>query len=554
MGNEYLDKLETEKEVGSRLNALFKDIHLFFKDRSIFIKEEKIKEIFLSFINNNLINLIECISDTSGLCNLNTENNIGNYDKQFIEYIEIAENQKTDYYKSLKDIIFGSIISVVICTDNPRNLNEIKGKKFKNFTIFLDTNYIFYLLDLYFKEFTIPAKELYELINNNNIEIKVFSFTIDEICRVINGFYKEEYLYPVSMRFDDTLYSSLKSKGWTKNKAKEFITNIENILEDRGLKIEWLDDIDIENYVPGNENIIPIFKEAKLAQSNFSRNHDIAAIETIKKIRGHNVRKLEDSKVIFLSADRKLSNLNFAKMGHNNDGTVCEVISDVLMTNILWLKNPNIKISLNTLIGAHSRGLFVKRRIWEKFYNNLKKLKQEDKITEKDISMLFYNNYIEDALREYDNNDIDQITEELTLDKIDEALNLYEKDVDKKIVLKEKALIESMDSKLSEREKEIEEQWFNKINAIKKNIRKPTIKSAKTFSIVISTICTGLIIALLVGFFYLLEFWGKSIYTNLVPIFLGGGTITIIWKKIRKHIFNKIFDKLYSKRIKEIGI
>ena len=348
-----------------------------------------------------------------GLSNFKNGNNIGEYDKHFIKYIEIAENQKTDYYKSLKDIIFGSIISVVISTNDPRNLNEIKGKKFKNFTIFLDTNLIFYLLNLYYKEFTIPAKELYELINNNDIEVKVFSFTVDEICRVINGFHMEEYLYPTNMRFDDTLYSSLKSQGWTKNKAKDFITNIENILENKGLTIEWLDDIDIENYVPNNEEISSILKEAKPGKSNYSINHDIAAIETIKRIRGHNTRKLEDSKVIFLSADKKLCNLNYIKMEHSNNGTVCEVISDVLMTNILWLKNPNIKISLNTLIGAHSKELFVKRRIWEKFYHNLKKLKQENRISEKNINMLFYNNYIEDELRGYDNNDVDKITEEL---------------------------------------------------------------------------------------------------------------------------------------------
>ncbi len=62
MGNDYLDKVETEKEVDRRLNELFKDMQLFFKDRDIFLKEEEIKENFLSFINNNLVNLVECIN------------------------------------------------------------------------------------------------------------------------------------------------------------------------------------------------------------------------------------------------------------------------------------------------------------------------------------------------------------------------------------------------------------------------------------------------------------------------------------------------------------
>ncbi len=56
----------------------------------------------------------------------------------------------------------------------------------------------------------------------------------------------------------------------------------------------------------------------------------------------------------------------------------------------------------------------------------MRKLKQEEIVDDKAISMLFYHNYIEESLRELDEIQIDGITPEFVLEEIEEASKLRE--------------------------------------------------------------------------------------------------------------------------------
>jgi len=208
----------------------------------------------------------------------------------------------------------------------------------------------------------------------------------------------------------DTLYSSLNKQGWTKTRAKEFVANIESILQENGIEIEWEEDIDLNTYSPKNEDLRNLIREYKPLQSVYHQNHDLAAIEKIEELRGKPIRKIEDSKVFFLTSDIRLSRLNFTKMGHKENGTVCEAYLDRLLTNILWLKDPCMELPLKSIIAAYSRDLFIKRRIWDKFYEALQQLRQEKKVDDENISTLFYHGYIEDILKDIDEQESDKIT------------------------------------------------------------------------------------------------------------------------------------------------
>ncbi|GAJ20962.1 unnamed protein product, partial [marine sediment metagenome] len=218
------------------------------------------------------------------------------------------------------------------------------------------------------------------------MKLKIFDFTVSEICRVINGYVREEYRYTKSVRVD-SIYSGLKRKGWHRSDAREFIMNIDRKLLELGIDIE-ITKFDILNYKPINSNLRPLIAHYKHGQDRFHQNHDIAVIELIKSRRGQDVRNIEDSKLFFLTSDRGLNRFNFFEMGHQKNGTVCEAILDSLLTNILWLKKPEAKISLKSLIAVYSRGLFVKKRIWDRFYEILREMKMGGDITDKSISTL----------------------------------------------------------------------------------------------------------------------------------------------------------------------
>jgi hypothetical protein len=213
--------------------------------------------------------------------------------------------------------------------------------------------------------------------------------------------------------------------------TKEQIKLIENTIKD-SIRRKF------QTYQPISDELRDIIIKWKPLKVLSSQNHDLAAIEEIKEIRGHPVRKIEDSKALFLTSDSILSRLNLIDMSHKENGTVNEVILDRLMSCILWLKDPHAKPPIKSIIAAYSRDLFIKRRIWDRFYELLRQLKQEGSVDDENISTLFYHNYIESVLREFDESEVDKNTPEFVLGEIEKSARLKEEEQLRSIEEKEK--------------------------------------------------------------------------------------------------------------------
>jgi len=77
-----------------------------------------------------------------------------------------------------------------------------------------------------------PARELLDLLKNHGINLKVFSFTVDEICRVIGGYVERAYRYPIIIPVE-SIYSTLKRRNWTAVDAMKVIEVVEFNESDR---------------------------------------------------------------------------------------------------------------------------------------------------------------------------------------------------------------------------------------------------------------------------------------------------------------------------------
>jgi len=552
-GFEYLDKLETDREVERRITALLKDMEQFFKEHEVPLSLDQIRNLLLSFLHKNIIPFIEFINPSAASNELSIFKPNG-YEEILIKYIKSAEQHKPENYKTLQDMVLGSIISVILYTEEQSEMIEISTRKFKHCQVFLDTNYTFFLLDLYEPEFNEPAKELFDLLKKYKFDIKVFDFTVDEICRVIGRYPREAYRYPNTIRVDN-LYSSLKRKGWTKTDAQEFIMNIENILNEKGIKIEQTG-VNIGTYNPTNEELRNLMRKYKPLQDLFHQNHDIAAIEKIKELRRKTARKIEDSKAFFLTSDIKLSRFNFIEMGHKDNGTVCEVILDRLLANILWLKDPSSKPPFKAIIAAYSRDLFIKRRVWDRFCEVLKQLRKDGKVNDESISTLFYHNYIEDVLRELNETEVDSITPEFILEKVEEAAKFKEKDIERKIKEKEKEFLQRLREEVSKKEQEKEAEWSERLQKIKSSLRESAEKKANRDSIIYASILIMFVVGVMYGFYLLCEKIGALEFLDIIfPLFIGsGGGIWVIWAKFRRWLKNKLSNRIYTQRLKEVKL
>jgi uncharacterized protein (DUF1778 family) len=545
-GTHYLGQLETETEVERRLNALISDIAIFFRENNTPMKEGAIADLLYRFISENLQLLVECINPDAkvelSIKESSEKNNL------LVRYIKNAEKQKPEEFHTIQDIIFGSIISVILYTQQPSDLNRLMNR-FKHCQAFLDANYIFSVLGLHTDEFNEPAKELFNLLKQAGFTIKAFDFTVAEMSRVLASYPEEEYRYPQTVNID-SIHSCLKRRGWTKTQVAELIANIEEVLTKEGISIEWETGIDLNTFEPeGDGKIRSLFPKYKLQYTTLTQNHDLAAIEKIRHYRGHPVRQIQHCKALFLTSDNGLSRFNFIEMGHKDNRTVSEVILDRLLTNILWLGNPSSKLPIKSILAAHSRNLFVRRRVWERFYDILKNLRQQEKVQDENISTLFYHGYIEDVLSQFEDSEADKITEEFTLETIEKAAKFQEKETIRLMQNQEQQFVKQLDKAVSEKEMQKEREWLNKIQDSKTSIRTHAEKSIGKRLIGIKL---AILVGLLVPFVACLVSGDWSRFWKIISIVTFGlGILQFFVPKLWDGVRERWLHSLYTRRLKE---
>ena len=200
-----------------------------------------------------------------------------------------------------------------------------------------------------------------------------------------------------------------------------------------------------------------------------SQNHDLAAIERIAILRKNVVRRIESAKALFLTSDMRLCKYDFYERGHKGRETLCEVIPDRLLTNILWLKHPNTvkDLSITSIISMHSRHLFIDREVWTRFFRTINDLRKKGSIDERDISILIYDRHIQDILKTYNREEANEIGEGWILKEIDSV----KKGIDKEREQEIEALRKEFEQKTIETNRETDEKWLRKIADIKEKNR-----------------------------------------------------------------------------------
>jgi len=557
-GVEHLAKQEQQQTVERRINSLTDDISQFFLNKGVTIDARATRSLLNNFIENDLEGLIDFINPQAEYRNtipLDRKHNI-----ILIEYIKEAQRSKPTEYGELTEMIYGSIISSVLSSKDSSEITDIENRDFKKSLIFLDTNLVFSILGLHNDEKNQSSIELLGLLKKNSFKLRVFDFTLDEICRVINGYLQNKNRYP-SILDIDSIYSTLKKKGWGFSDVAEFISNIESKIEEKGIEIHVTEGINLSDYAsPYNENLRSKISSNKIHDTrNLSTNHDLAAIDKIRDIRKRSVRKIEDIEAIFLTSDYGLQKTVLYEMNHNENGTISEVILDRVLANILWLKNPTTDIPLNMIIANHSREFFIDRKIWDRFYSILEKLKKEEKISDNQIEVLFYQNNISNLLKEYDKDSIDKVTETLALEAIENAVETNKKE-NQEILTEYDTTKEKLFEIQSEKDKE-EQAHNNQIIEIKDRLRQKALSRAGFFS--------GCLVILFILIFWYIEYrlflWlitklstqdmlAITIFYSSIGLLIITSTASLFWGYIRNILKGCIFRYLTKKYNNELNI
>ncbi|MHA2245266.1 MAG: hypothetical protein ACXADY_09905, partial [Candidatus Hodarchaeales archaeon] len=171
-GVTFSDRLETDEDVIRRSNALLEDMNQFFESKSITLGNNEIRTLLTSFIQKNINSLIEFFNPNKESDCIDSK--LEKKEEQILDYIRIVETKKPEQYGILRDIIFGSVISMVLHMKEPSEIRRIEKENFEKCQVYLDTNFLFSLFELHTPDFNKPALELYNLLKKQKFYLKAF--------------------------------------------------------------------------------------------------------------------------------------------------------------------------------------------------------------------------------------------------------------------------------------------------------------------------------------------------------------------------------------------
>ncbi len=565
-GSEILNLFEDEEDVQRRINALMQDIVGFFKINGAEISAQDAYAGVNSFIQANLGSLIEYINPGANKELTVMDNGVKKHNEALLaDYFIEAQTNKPQHYPVLKELVHGSIISSILFVPEDTDINRIKESKFSNCTVYLDSNIAFAVLGLTSRETNEPAQELMKLMSDLGINLKIFDFTVYQMRTIINAYRQMYDRYDPSIEVD-TIHSHMQIAGWMPSDIPDYLYRLDDKFREKGVEVDYTR-IQIDHEKPFNDKfeILKKYKtingssgESTQSPSPASLNHDLVSIVKIREARKEYVYSIENSKALFLTSDVKLNLFDFKEYGHNDAHTVAEVILDRVFANILWLKNPNIDLPLKSIIATHTKNLFVKRPVWDKFYHELKKAEQSGKITDDQVSLLFYDRDTSLQLKKFDDSDVSNIDQQFILNGVEAA----EKKVKTKIEEEKNKLREEFIKKLKQTEedqrKAIETTNLDLENKLG-SVRSMVHSEAETAASVILIVALVVVFVLIVYGIYWIVGIKKVVqmntFLNLIAVtgFSVVGLLAVLIL-VYKWLRPKFTEKIYKGKLKKLGL
>lgn len=404
-GKKYLREFtEEEDKIIRRHNELFKEFHLYLKNQNFEISFEKIEPEVIKFIHENLHYLT--ILNSTGLLDKKFADNLEDeIHLHLTSFITEIEHHNPKLYETFEELLKGAILWGHIA--NQEELPE-KESAFEPLTVYLDANIILSLLDLHHPTINEAAIQLLKLLKEEKkITLKVLSLTLEEISRLLKTYKNQEDNYNINIGVN-SIYYFLKSKGYNDIKTLDLIYNLDKRIQEKGITLEKRVLVEVDSLKKEdkelyrdlysyNRQINEQRKEDSQKEENalhLSTLHDATIISHIKTKRGAWAKSLERSKAIFLTSSFRLD--EFCKDRYRIVDNFPEVILDLTLTNILWLKNPKMDfgVQLHKLIAIHSKKMLIDGDIWRKFTNTLKDLHHSRDLTAQQYAVLFSSNQL----------------------------------------------------------------------------------------------------------------------------------------------------------------
>ncbi|CAN5906655.1 hypothetical protein BH11BAC7_BH11BAC7_22200 [soil metagenome] len=404
-GIKHLEEFtDTEIKIKRKHNEFFSEFDTYLKTNSLNIEFAQIEPKVIDFIQENIHFLT--LYDVDG--KLNTDFTDGIDDKvilQLMNFIEEIEHHKPSLYETFEELLKGAILWQHIA--NKEELPE-KESAFDPLVVYLDTNIVLSILGLHHPTINEAANQLLAFLKEERkIHVKVLAITLEEIGRLLKSYKNQKENFNSNIGVN-SIFSFLKRMGYDDLRTMDLINNLDKKIKEKGINIEKKELLEIDSLnkiekelyydlYSFNKEVNDKRKDGEQKEEHalhLSTLHDATIISHVKGERGAWVKSLERSKAILLTESYRLD--EFCKKRYKLNDNFPEVILDLTLTNILWLKNPkkNFSLKLHKLIAVHSKKLLVDNGIWRKFTKTLKDQHRSGNLTAQQYAILFSSNQL----------------------------------------------------------------------------------------------------------------------------------------------------------------
>ncbi len=321
---------------------------------------------------------------------------------------DLTENDQQGF-EYLETVVKGNMLANALFLSEPGMLK----RKFNNTDFYLDTPLVLRLLGWEGPQQQDPAKELVDLLYQEQANLKVFQHTFMEIHGILDVC--EQILRnPSSKNPAGATVQYLAQAGHTASDVQLLKARLEESLGFH--RIQIVEKPPYDQQCPLDEAVL----EEHLQENVGYRRpptliRDVDSLSAVFRLRRGRVSEFVDScRAVFVTTNASLARASrsfFCSVTPSGTAPVC--VTDYILTNLVWLKNP-VKASdlpSRQVIANSYAALEPNEELWLKYLTEISKLREKNRITPDDYYLLRMSIDAKKALMDLTQGEVVDITE-----------------------------------------------------------------------------------------------------------------------------------------------
>ena len=307
----------------------------------------------------------------------------------FVEQLIANNAQSLGYFERA---VQGSMLASVLHFENKVTVTE----RWKDAAVYFDTPILLRIIGLYGEEVKAPYLELVQLLTKQHVAMHCFQHTLSEVDRVLYSIEENLRQGRRELKVFEDLGEGLLSSNWSAGDVRTERGRVERKLLALGITPHELPRVQA-HLNPDMNRANEVFQQAVGYRNENARDHDVAAVLAIHRLRGGlRPTQIERCVAVFVTNNNKVVNATreaFKELFGYRTEDVNACISSDALTTIAWLKTNALlgvqgTLPRKQLVADAYAAMKPTGELWGAYLSEIQKLRQDDMVSEADVTYL----------------------------------------------------------------------------------------------------------------------------------------------------------------------